>query len=120
MKLLQLCVLVFFSTLVYSQTKDAVKVSPILNKALKPNTKDYSLYFNTLKLPKNTTVFSSYNHSTNLNDMYTVINGNYVHTKSVALAKNTFRHNKIDSFNPYGSTSIGSALVFGVLGAIIK
>ena len=62
--------------------------------------------------------FSKYNQATGLNDNYMSYQGNFSFSKSIAIANNPHRGAPIDSFNPYGSTHFGSAILQGVLNSI--
>ncbi|MFD2908799.1 hypothetical protein ACFSX9_08620 [Flavobacterium ardleyense] len=65
--------------------------------------------------------FSSYNSATRINSNYTKVGDNYFlsNTKTFSTI-NIMDLNRIDSFNPYGSTNIGAALIMGTLNLILQ
>lgn len=64
---------------------------------------------------------TSFNPVTGINNKYTIVGNDYFlsNTKSFSTL-NALDLNRIDSFNPNGTNSIGSALIFGVLNLIFE
>lgn len=122
MKTLIFLTLLIFSTSTYAQSKDSLLTKTYLlkNYNFDFKTNDYTLDFKTIDFSKNNLIFSSYNETTKLNDIYLLGNESFIYSKSSLKFENNFRGNKIDSFNPYGSPNIGSALILGFIGSILK
>ena len=115
-------ILLVFSTLIYAQSKDSLLTKTNVFKSLNFDfkTNDYTIGFKNIDFSKNNQLFSSYNETTKLNDIYLLNNDSFIYSKSSLLFKNSFRGNKINSFNPYGTSNIGSALIFGLIDSILK
>ena len=60
-----------------------------------------------------------YNSFSKHTDVYFLQNGDYHRSNPKLFLENNFRSSKIDSFNPYGSPNIGSAIVLGVINVFI-
>ncbi|WP_179317913.1 hypothetical protein [Winogradskyella undariae] len=114
--------LLILSTSIYAQSKDSLLTKTNLFKSFNFDLKnnDYTINFKNIDFSKNNLLFSSYNESTKLNDIYLLNNDSYIYNKSSLIFENNFRGNKIDSFNLYGASNIGSALIFGLVGSILK
>jgi len=114
--------LLSFSTSIYAQSKDSLltKTNLFKNFNFDINANNYTLDFKNINFSKNNLIFSSYNEATKLNDVYLLGNDSFIYSKSNLIFENNFRGNKIDSYNPYGTDNIGSALIFGLIGSILK
>ncbi|MFK7833734.1 MAG: hypothetical protein AB8B52_10690 [Winogradskyella sp.] len=114
--------LLVFSTSIYAQSKDSLLTKTNFFKSfnLDLNTNDYTLDFKNIDFSKNNLLFSSYNETTKLNDIYLLNNDSFIYSKSSLIFENNFRGNKIDSFNPYGTSNLGSALIFGLVSSFLK
>tara|TARA_R110002050_G_scaffold129304_2_gene250834 strand:+ start:2049 stop:2426 length:378 start_codon:yes stop_codon:yes gene_type:complete len=114
--------LLVFSTSIYAQSKDSLLTETNLLKSFNFNfkTNNYAIDFKNIDFSKNNLLFSSYNETSKLNDIYLLNNDSLIYSKSSLIFENNFRGNKIDSFNPYGTSNISSALIFGLIGYIIK
>ncbi len=66
-----------------------------------------------------TTQFSIYNTYSTYNDVYFLQNGNYYRSNSNLVLENNLRGSKIDSFNPFGATDLGTAVVFGFINFLL-
>ncbi len=82
--------------------------------------KDYALGFKNIDFSKNKGLFSSYNKTTQLNDIYITNNDAYSYSTSNLSFDNTLRAYKVDSYNPYGVSNIGSALILGIIGSFLN
>jgi len=58
---------------------------------------------------------SVYNSFSQRNDVYYSQNGNYYPMSPRILPENNLMGTKKDSFNPYGTTNLGSAVVMGLI-----
>ena len=58
---------------------------------------------------------SVYNSFSKNNDNYILQQGEYYALSPKLVLDNNWRGNKVDSFNPYGAPTIGSALVLGFI-----
>ena len=67
-------------------------------------------------VPENT--FSIYNSTTQLNDRYHITRDTMYYQKSVFIPENQLFQTKFDSFNPNGTTNMGSALIIGVMNTL--
>lgn len=65
--------------------------------------------------------FSSYNAITGINNRYTKVGENYFlsNTKTFSTI-NISDLNRIDSYNPYGTTNFGAAIIMGTLNFILQ
>lgn len=65
--------------------------------------------------------FSNYNSVTGVNNRYTKVGENYFlsNTKTFSTI-NMMDLNRIDSYNPYGTTNFGAAIIMGTLNFIIQ
>ncbi len=66
-----------------------------------------------------------YNRNTRTNDIFSPVKQEddtwrYERRASVFLLENQFRGNKIDSFNPYGSDSLGEGILVGALNLLFQ
>ena len=121
-------ILLFFtmficSTLAYSQAIDSTNTKYrrlFKNLRLGITIDKYPLHFKSLDFAKNNSQFSSYNSITGWNDNYLHVDGTYSYTNSSFLIENTYRGQKIDSYNPYGASSFNSALILGVVGGFLN
>lgn len=106
------------SASIYAQSKDTLNLNHInLNLDNLFNNKDSLFVLPSFKIEKSQPhYFSIYNSLTTLNDNYLISseNSSPIYVSSKKLIKNDLRLNKIDSFNPYGSSSFGSGLALGV------
>ena len=112
-KILLFLALLVLSTSIYAQSKDSLSTKTNLFKK-------FNLNFKTINFSKNSLIFSSYNETTKLNDIYLINKGSYIYSKSSRIIENNFRRNKVDSFNPHGASNFGSAIILGLLGSILK
>lgn len=121
-KTLLFLILLVSSISIYSQSIDLLLTKTNLFKKhqFSFKTSDYTIDFKKIDFSKSNMQFSSYNQTTKLNDIYVLNNNRFSYSKSSLLFENISRGNKIDSFNPYGTSNIGSALIFGVIGSILK
>lgn len=62
---------------------------------------------------------SIYNPTTGFNDNFMLYNGKAEYKNSLMIDQNLMFNNKIDSFNPNGSTEMGSALISGGLNMLL-
>lgn len=88
----------------------------------------YSTFSNNLKpytfslgiIPKsvynNPNALTIYNPMTQMNDNYNGFNGNYYMSNIKSFSFYSYNGVRMDSFNPYGSTTMKSALTNGILG----
>lgn len=65
--------------------------------------------------------FTNYNSVTGINNHYTKVGDNYFlsNTKTFSTI-NILDLNRIDSYNPYGTTNFGAAIIMGTLNLILK
>ncbi|AUC76393.1 hypothetical protein [Olleya sp. Bg11-27] len=109
-------------TTLYGQTTTPLHINQNVFKVLKFDftATSYTLDYKSVGHIPNTYQFFAYNPMTALTDRYSVNNGNFIYNTSNLVLENNFRANKIDSFNPYGVSNIGSALIFGVFGKLFN
>lgn len=121
-KILLFSILLFFCTAIYAQSKNSLLTKNKLFKSFKFDfkTNNYTLNFKKIDFSKKNLLFSSYNEITKLNDTYSLNNNSFTYNKSSFMLENNFRGHKIDSFNPYGTSNVGSALIFGLINSILK
>lgn len=88
-----------FSTSIYAQVKKGVSIKTSFLKSINLDfkIKAYTFDFNNIDFSKSNLIFSSFNKTTNLNDIYLVKDNDLIYSRSN---------------NLYGSTHIKSALVF--------
>lgn len=99
------------------------------NNALPTNLKTYKIEEQTQFKPfvwkpsfvKNNYSFSSYNSVTGINNRYTKVGENYFlrNTKTFSTI-NIMDLNRIDSYNPYGTTNFGAAIIMGTINLILQ
>lgn len=114
--------LFLFSISINAQSTDSFlpKNDLLINSNLNLDSNNYSFDFKNINFQKSKFKFSSYNKTTKLNDNYLIINDYYIYNKSTMIFENNFRGHKIGSFNPYGASNISTALIFGIVGSILK
>ena len=99
------------------------------NETLPTNLKTYKFEEQTQFKPfvwkpsfvKNNYSFSSYNSVTGINNRYTKVGENYFlsNTKTFSTI-NIMDLNRIDSYNPYGTTNFGAAIIMGTINLILQ
>lgn len=119
-RVVALACLMLASAVLQSQNQNSSNTQYLLFKNIEIDSLD-TLYKPNLKnIFLKSRTFSTYNPNTNWNDHYTVTNQTYVYRKSSLLIENNFRQQKIDSYNPYGSPDVNSALILGVVGEFLR
>nr|WP_315145484.1 hypothetical protein [uncultured Flavobacterium sp.] len=114
----------FYSTFFFAQ----VGVTVAGNIAKK---KDYfKIHFGDLPIIKHTFDFNAkkdnvsqlsvYNPISKFNDVYYSKNGNYYPLSPRIVLENNLMGTKKDSFNPYGATNLGSAIVMGLITVLFE
>jgi hypothetical protein len=61
-----------------------------------------------------------YNSNSRINDVYFLHNGNYISMTPRINLENNWIGSRKDSFNPYGTTNLGSAVVLGLINVLIE
>lgn len=65
--------------------------------------------------------FNSYNGITRINNRYIKVGENYfLSNRKTFSTINIFDLNRIDSYNPYGTTNFGAAIIMGTLNFILQ
>ncbi len=113
LKTLIFLTLLGFGTSIYAQSKDALLPKTNLFKS-------FNLDFKHINFSENSLLFSSYNETTKLNDIYLLNNDSFIYSKSSLILENNFRGHKIDSYNPHGTSCITSSLILGLVNSILK
>lgn len=123
----KLIALVPFAFIVFSlstngQSIDSLGTSKSIFKKFSLNLKKAKnpLANNLLILPQKSTSFSIYNAATGQNDFYFLNENEYSYSESKTLFENSFRGQKINSLNPYGSSNIETTLLLGVVNYFLK
>ena len=82
-KTLIILILLIFSASIYAQSKDYLltKTNLFKNFNFDLNTNDYTLDVKNIDLYKNSLLLSSYNKTTELNDIYLLNNANSIYSK---------------------------------------
>lgn len=80
----------------------------------------YVSQFKNVIQPKSNLAISSFNKTTQLNDVYVLNNVSTVYLKSNLILENQYRGFKIDSFNPYGVGDVRYAMVLGVVNSLLN
>jgi len=115
-------VLLLFVKSVCSQSQDSLLTKVNLSKSyiLDLKTGNYTLDSKSINHSKNNLLLSYYNKTSQLNDVYLLNNEHSIYFKSIPIFENKFRGHKIDAFNPYGTSNIGSSIIVGLLNTVIK
>jgi hypothetical protein len=112
--------MLFSIAVLYSQTDTINNKNfkfPLLLKTKKDSIKPFRY---TLSVKDNKDIFSVYNQSTKLNDVFIIKKDTTTLVKSINNFNNNYRNPKIDSFNPYGASDAKSGLIIGAIGGIFR
>jgi hypothetical protein len=118
MKKTFITLMLFSFAVLYSQTDTIQKKTFIYPLLLKTNQNSIKPFRYTLKLNDSKDIFTVYNQSTKLNDVFIIKNDTTILVKSINNFNNNYRNLKIDSFNPYGASDAKSGLIIGAIGGI--
>lgn len=119
-----LAIALSYSTFFFAQNKtlptDAIQVS---KDNFSNHLDDLPVIKNTIDLKSvtaaNSSQFFVYNTNSKYNDIYLLHNGNYYLSNATLLLENHWRGTKIDSFNPYGTNDLGSAVALGFVNLLL-
>jgi len=117
-KILIFLAFLVFSTSIYAQNTDLLFTKTDLSKGF--NAYNYTLDLKNINFPKNNLRLSLYNETTKLNDIYFISNDSLIYSKSRMRFGNYFGENEIDSYNPHGVDDICSAIIYGLIGTILR
>jgi hypothetical protein len=112
--------MLFSFSVLYSQTDSIHKKSFKYLLVLKTKQDSIKPFIFSLNLNDNKDIFSVYNQSTKLNDVFIIKNDTTTLVKSIYNINNNYRNPKIDSFNPYGASDVKSGLIIGAIGGVFR
>lgn len=122
MRRLILVITLFYSTFFLAQNEVSIADTVVVKRNyFKLQVDDFpvikhSLDFGILK--DNIAQLSVYNSFSQRNDVYFLQHGNYYRMSPKIVAENNLMGIKKDSFNPYGVSNLGSAVVMGVISVL--
>jgi len=119
-------ILLFLSISIYAQSKDSLSIKHDMFKYSSLTIDNNKNYYKNIQeiekihFKKRIFQFNIYNEDTGLNDTYLMTKNGSNLIYSSKLLENNFSLHKIDSFNPYGSPDIGTAIFNGLLNSLLN
>jgi len=119
-------ILLFLSLSIDAQSKDSLSIKHNFFKYSSLTIDNNNYYFKNIQkiekihFKKRKFQFNIYNEDTGLNDTYLMTKNGSNLIYSSKLLENNFSLHKIDSFNPYGSPDIGTAIFNGLLNSLLN